>query len=321
MSVNRTFVSAAVAASLLAAGCSLRSTPVASPASALSRSPQSSHADSHASILPKLYAVLTRTGVLVYKQAGTNQQPIKTLLTGYQPEGVSVAANGDLYVTNYTGANVSVFKRGGSKPYKTLKDMGWVPNNAVVDSDGTTYVCNYENSSPNPPGDIAVYAPGATSPTSTLPTPVSGDWVLTCALDANHNLFVGYSNLNTGGSNVAEYVGGTGSPQLLNLNLSFPGQMEFDSKGDLVVADEAQAKLLTFKLPGTNPIRTIASPAGAPLVGMTFNATWSHVYLADYTSGDIYEMTYPKGTLIDTIAPLNGATQLTTVAADPPAPL
>jgi|SRR5579863_961180 len=316
---------ASILVSSVVAGCSLKSTPVAPVPSLGVQSVirQDAHPANDAYVLPKLYVNQGTVGVLVYKQAGTDQAPIKILTNGlHQPEGEFVNSNGDLYVTNFQATSVSVFKRGANAPYKTLNDPGYIPGSAVVDSDGTVYVCNYENSSPNPPGDIAVYAGGATSPTSSLPAPVSGDWVLWCALDGHHNLYVGYTNENSGGSNVAEYPGGAGTGQLLNLKIGFPGQMEFNSKGNLVAADELNYQIDTFKLPGTKPIGTITAPVtGPPIVGMTLNANSSHVYMADYNSGQVYEFAYPKGTLLDTITPSNGAFDLQGLAADPSAPL
>jgi DNA-binding beta-propeller fold protein YncE len=311
--------------STLVSGCSLKSSPVAAPPVGGAQS-SVVHAGSPVRdtyVLPKLYAVMATVGVYVYKQAGTNQQPTKTLTSGlHQPEGVTVnPANGDLYVTNYQGSSISVFKRGANKPYKTLNDPSAIPDNAVVDTSGTIYVCNYEleqNGTLGPPGNVAVYAAGATSPTSTLSGP-SGDWILQCALDDNHNLYVGYTD-NASTSNVWEFPGASGPGSSLGLKIGFPGEMEFNSKGNLVVADERNSKALTFKLPGTKPIGSIATPSGGVTVGMTLNAKSTKLFLSDFVTQQIYEYSYPKGTLLDTITP-PGGNNLIDVAADPAAPL
>lgn len=133
-------------------------------------------------------------------------------------------SNGDLYVANFTGQNVSVFKRGASVPYKTLNDPNEVPGDPVVDSNGTVYVCNYEskNGTVGPPGNVAVYSGGAINPTSTLPAP-NGDWILWCALDSAHNLYVGYTD-NASDSNVVEFAGGAGTGKLLGLKIVSRGR-------------------------------------------------------------------------------------------------
>jgi NHL repeat-containing protein len=312
--------------STLVSGCSLKSAPVAplaggGAASSLVGREGSMVAD--AFVPKRLYVVQPNAGVLVYKQAGTNQQPIKTLTSGLQqPEGVTVDTNGDLYVTNFRGQSVSIFKRGANTPYKTLNDPNEVPGNAVIDSTGTVYVCNYEGISggtPGPPGSVSVYAGGATSPTSTLPAPF-GHWVLWCGLDNKHNLYAGYTD-NVSTSNVWEFPGGSGPGSSLGLKIGFPGQMNFNSKGNLVIADEKNSKADTFKLPGTNPVSSIATPSGGVVVGLTLNSKSTHLYLADYATGQVYEYSYPKGTLIDTITPNGGSGDITGLAADPAAPL
>src|SRR5271166_4048176 len=51
--------------------------------------------------------------VLIYKQTGTDQGPSGKLTSGLKtPQGVFVAANHDVYVTNFIAADVVVFKRG-----------------------------------------------------------------------------------------------------------------------------------------------------------------------------------------------------------------
>ncbi len=323
-------VSAYALASLLSAlmlvgGCSLKSSPVAQlPAgsTAPSIASRSSSAVGNTSVPARLYAVEPTVGVYVYKQSGTNQQPIRTLTSGLsQPEGVSVNTNGDVYVTDFRNSDILVYKRGATTPYKTLLDNNWVAGDAVVDSTGTVYVCNYEantGGTVGPPGSVTVFAGGSTTPTSTLPAP-KGDWVLWCGLDNNHNLYVGYTD-NATDSNVWEFPGGTGPGASLGLKIGFPGQMVFNSKGELVIADERNSTADTFKLPGTRPIKTIATPAGGVVVGLTLNAKSSHLYLADNVTNQVYEYAYPKGTLIDTItAP--GGFGFTGIAADPAAPL
>jgi hypothetical protein len=312
--------------SMFVSGCSLKSAPVAPLTGGGTASSVVGHDGSagvDASVKSRLFVVQPNVGVLVYKQAGTNQQPIKTITSGLQqPEGVTVDTNGDLYVTNFRGQSVSIFKRGANTPYKTLNDPNEVPGNAVVDSTGTVYVCNYEEvngGTAGPPGSVSVYAGGATSPTSTLAAPF-GDWVLWCALDNNHNLFVGYTDLGST-SNVWEFPGASGPGSSLGLKIGFPGQMAFNSKGNLVVADELNSAADTFKLPGKHPASSIATPSGGTVVGMTLNAKSTHLYLADYATGQVYEYSYPKGTLIDTITPNGGSGDITGVAADPAAPL
>src|SRR5579872_4287473 len=198
-------IAALMPAVIVVGGCSTRSLPASSPFQATSsKVDQVGLSGDQAKVPARLYVAQGSVGVLVYKQFGVNQSPIKTITSGLsRPEGLFVNTNGDLYVANLTGENVSVFKRGASVPYKTLNDPNEVAGSPVVDTDGTVYVCNYEGDSGGtlgPPGNVAVYSGGATNPTSTLPAP-NGDWILWCALDSAHNLYVGYTD-NATHSNV-----------------------------------------------------------------------------------------------------------------------
>lgn len=316
---------ALISAAVVLGGCSARTLPSSFPAGSTSGGvEQLALLENQAVVRPRLYVSQASVGVLVYKQAGVNQSPVKTLTSGLsRPEGLFVNSNGDLYVANLAGQTVSVFKRGASVPYKTLNDPNEVPGDPVVDSDGTVYVCNYENranGTVGPPGNVAVYAGGATNPTSTLPAP-NGDWVLWCALDSAHNLYVGYTD-NASDSNVEEFAGGSGAGKLLGLKIGFPGQMQFSGKGSLVIADERNYVVDTFKVPRTTPISSIKAPvSNPPIVGMALNLKSTHLYMSDYSTGQVYEFSYPQGVLIDTISPVGGVGDIEGLATDPPAPL
>jgi hypothetical protein len=67
--------------------------------------------------------------------------------------------------------------------------------------------------------------------------------------------------------------------------------------------------------------KTIATPSGGTIVGLTLNAKSTHLWISDYATSAVYEYTYPKGTLIDTIVPPSSGDAPTGLAADPPAPL
>jgi hypothetical protein len=97
--------------------------------------------------------------------------------------------------------------------------------------------------------------------------------------------------------------------------------MEFNTKQNLVVADEAASTADFFKLPKTAPIKTIATPSGGTIVGLTLNARASHVWIADNALSAVYEFSYPAGVLLDTIAPPSSGGAPTGLAADPPTPL
>src|SRR5579864_4611384 len=108
---------------------------------------------------PILYvAQYGSNAIQIYDQAGTNQSPIGTLTSSLSgPWGLFVTGTEDLYVANLAGADVVIFHKGATSPYKTLSDPGELPVIAVVDSTGTVYVANNKTTRGGP-GSVSVYA-------------------------------------------------------------------------------------------------------------------------------------------------------------------
>jgi sugar lactone lactonase YvrE len=257
--------------------------------------------------------------VLIYKQAGSGQSPSGSLTNDLSgPEGVFVAANHDLYVTDFNTSKIVVFKKGAKSPYKTLSDAGQEPEDPVVDTTGTVYVTNFQTTSQGA-GSISVYAGGSKKPTSKLKVPNNVD-VLWCALDNAHNLYVGY--FSTSGPALGKFKNGGGKLIAVSLNFQFAGGLKFDSTQDLLLADQSAGTLNVYELPKKNPTKVISTPSGGAVLGVAFNLAGKDVYLADATTGAVYEYSYPSGTLINTITKgLNTTTGFPTgIATDPSAP-
>ena len=178
---------------------------------------------------PSVYVSdLLNNVVTLYSQS--NHSVVGQISAVSEPEGMRFS-NGYLYVTEFSNQDVLVFAKGSttSTPSLTLFDPGEKPEDVAVGSDGTKYVANY-SASGGGPGSVSIYAPGSTTPTSSITElfTVSG-----ITLDAAGNLYVS-------GSGVTKYAPGQTSGGK-NLNLigprgGGPEGLEFDSKGNLAVS-------------------------------------------------------------------------------------
>jgi DNA-binding beta-propeller fold protein YncE len=79
------------------------------------------------------------------------------------PAGITLGAQGNLYVVNFLGATVTIYAPGATTPSLTLSQSLTVPVGVAVDASGNVYVTN---STPSP--SIVVYPPGQTAPSQTI---------------------------------------------------------------------------------------------------------------------------------------------------------
>ena len=273
-----------------------------------------------AGITPTVYVSQFNTSsIQVYRQGGTNQNPIGTITNGLvNPQNMFVTPNNDIYVANTGANNILVFHKGATAAYKTLDDSGQYPVDVTVDSGGTVYASNIFDTNFGP-GSVSVYAPGSLTVTSTLAVPNNAK-VLFCALDKFHNLYVNYIDINSGVGAMVKFKKGKGAAQLTNVATNFPGGMEFDQLGRLAALDQITATIGAYRLPGGTPVFSIISTGDT--VSMKFTKTRSFVYVSDGVAGAVYQYDYKNGTQVDTIsASLGASAGASGVAADPGAPI
>ena len=263
--------------------------------------------------------------IQVYRQTGTGQSPVGTIVNGViNPQGLTVTANGDLYVANTGANNILVFHKGHLNPYRTLSDAGQYPVDVAVDTDGTVYASNIFDTNAIA-GSVSVYAPGANTPTHNYKVP-NNLKVLFDALNDSSTLYVNYIDLNTGlGAMVKFYPGGnTAYPTAVTTG--FPGGLQFDNTQDLLGLDQVGPTFgggfaSIYELPSPTPSFTFASDNGDPL-GVALVRNERHVYVSDAVFGVVHEYTYPGGVETNTISSgLGSSSPPFGVAADAGAPL
>ena len=127
------------------------------------------------------------------------------------PTGLDIDASGNLYVAALGDpSSIRIYAPGTYTAAKTLNDPGEYIIAVAACPNGTIYAANQFNTNSGN-GDIAIYAPGATSPTGTVPD-ANIDSALSVACDKNDVLWYVYvapsDTLSVGsydGTTVTEY--------------------------------------------------------------------------------------------------------------------
>ncbi len=261
--------------------------------------------------------------VYVYSTAGTHQKPLFHFGRFSSPYAVAVDAAGDIYVPDeghsaYDGS-VLVFKDLTKPAYLKLDDRGALPSDLTVGTDGTVYVANgYDQRGCGGGGDVRVYAKGAASASYTICDAAIGQnysQINGITVDAKGDVFVTWE-ANTGHFGLVRvfspgpsYTGHFLAPKFKN-----PYAIAIDAQGNVVVSDVGAPAVEVFARGASTPKYTLAQ-SGDP-VRMTFDASGSHLYVADALANQIDEYAYPSGALVNTIA--FPGMQLDGVAVYPP---
>jgi streptogramin lyase len=212
----------------------------------------------------------------VYSQTGPNQTPA-TQLGGLEgPNGIAVASNGDVYVSNWDNNLVSVFHKHQTTAYESLSaiDTSYGGTDVAIAPTGIVYVGNIG-------GIIQVFAGTATSPTSSLTDPnISGDWV-SVAADANGNVFDMGAGYSSGSTVIDEFTASSSTPTMLPI---FPsgdeGGLAVDANDDLWVNDSGAGTISEYAPPYTGSPIVQFSYANAPGLGMALTKSGKKAWLA-----------------------------------------
>lgn len=253
------------------------------------------------SSIPLNIAVLYVSGatchcVLVYSQRGTDQAPIGIINGIRNPRGLFVDKEGELYVANSNAHVVQIFEEGDlRKPVETLTGTT-NPSDVTRDgdsSDSTIYVVNQSRSN-----NISVYAHGSTTPTSYLYANAN-IYIDSVALDANHNLYAGYGDVN--GGEIDEFKNGSTQPIKIQMPpLRYSGGIQIDTTNDLLLADPVAPATDVLAIGQKTPEFQFNQEGGPYYVAL--DKRERHVYVSDALDLKVREYTYPGGVLLDTIS-------------------
>lgn len=246
---------AALAATLLAAGCAGAGAPYSAAPLSLtrtagdSRRPLSTTYPTNQQLLFVSENVGTgHVGIYLAKTLKKNREPIAEITDAIAtPYGLALDSSGTLYVADNPESAITEYPKGQTTHTVTITDGLDSPLGLAIDKSGTLYVSNV--------GMIQEYAKGATSPTKTI----TGGGMTNpfgLVLDKKQNLYIA----DFIAAKVFELPKGGSSVTSLNLQgLSEPIGVTFDASGNLWVTN-GNGGFITVYPPGqTSPSETITA--------------------------------------------------------------
>jgi hypothetical protein len=233
-------------------------------------------------------------------------------------DGLATTANGDVWSGQYVfGSGFSqivVNAKGCGAVVNTLTDpVGSSPVAIAFDSKGNAYVANLFGPGLSGPGNVAVYPPGATSPSTTL---TNSDFygVSGVAVDSKDNVYVSYSNPQPV-CKVIEFPGGAGPGTILNLtghsNNTFG--LTFDKHQNLILNDGGPPGQEEVYAPPYNgaPAHVLVGVANSQPIAIALNARGNLLYTADINNYAVNVYAYPSGKYVYSINAGFGTSQAT----------
>ncbi len=247
-----------------------------------------------------VYVTSYNNSVYIYNQKGNGGTPCGQITGLLNPQGIFVDSKRNLWVAMQGNCrtvfqSVLEFAPGTSTPVKTLSDPNAFPSGVAVDNKtGTVYVANFftgSNCESGSPADVAVYADGSTTPTSTLTDPNMA-YAFSDALDHAGNLYVTYSKGYAGGG-ILEWTHGSGSAQDLSIALQYPAGIQTTKNGALLVCDQA-AGCGDFEPGSTTMTKTFATGTpGAYGIALDKHEKNAWVENPSLSSGQLQQYKYP----------------------------
>lgn len=212
-----------------------------------------------------------------------------------KPYGECVDKSGNVWITDSTFAKIYEYAHGGTKPIRTLNDVGWQPYGCAVDpTTGNLAVANYSDASARE-GNLVIYHKAKGYPKSYAG--YSFYYYYYCGYDPKGNLYV--NGLNDYGENFEFGELPKGGNQikdiLLPKTLAGPGGIEWDGKY-LALGDSANAVIYQFTFGGGQATLEGTTPlTGAGLSVGQFGIAKSSVVTANqfFSGSGVLVFPYP----------------------------
>jgi len=258
---------------------------------------------------------------------GKNGKPLCSIAggTSYFPGDLATDRHGNLWVptiaTPSTGSvwEVVEYAPGCGQSMLSLQDSATgQPAGVAFNSKGVVYVAN-EVSASFGPGNVAVFLPGQTSPSTVLTSPLIGSYVLDIAIDANDDVFV-TCDTSSFKTEVVEFAKGKGSGAAVNVSgFSVVDGITFDNHQNMILTDYALAQDEVYAPPYSGaPTATVPLLAGSNPAVSRLNKNNSQLFVTDHTGYDVYA--YPAGTHQYSVTNGMGKFGAGGLALDPKAP-
>jgi hypothetical protein len=170
-----------------------------------------------------------------------------------------------------------------------IQDKDGQPAAIAFDSKADVYILNILGRNVFP-GNIDVYAPGATKPTRVLRDSNALE-PFDEVIDAHDNLYMVYNDPTTNKGHVIAFARGRNPASPLPMAIGFPGGLAIDSADDLLVVDQDAVDIAVYAPPYTNPaIATFALQADS--IPCRFDRSGKLLYCSDFTNGTVDVYTY-----------------------------
>ncbi|MGB8910261.1 MAG: hypothetical protein WCC84_16060 [Candidatus Cybelea sp.] len=218
------------------------------------------------------------------------------------PDGNWVA-NGEFYVANYDGINITEYSSPTSLTY-TYNSRMIDPVDVTVDRHGNVFEADY-NYYGSLAGFVNEYKQGSNA---VIATCSPGGGVEGVAVGKKGEVFADYNATASGDGRIVRYLHGLPDcirGKVLPISLSFAGGMALDNHGNLLVCDQNAATVDVIPPPYTSIQKTFGSGFSIPF-HITINARNTRAYVADYGTGEVYVLSYPTGSLVATLGSSNG---------------
>jgi sugar lactone lactonase YvrE len=175
-------------------------------------------------------------------------KPSRIITAGISwPAYCAIDGDGNLWVANASGPNVTEYLMGSNKPHTVITKGLVEPVGIAIDGSGNLYVGNGPLGSEQ---NVEVYAPGSKSPSRTITNGVTSPSGL--AVGSNGTLYVA----NVYQDNIVEYRSGSGDPyQAITEAIDHPGGVTFDKKGTLYVSNIGNSTVVEFAPGSLKPLK------------------------------------------------------------------
>jgi len=183
------------------------------------------------------------TGAVYQFASKKNGKLLGAISDVVNPQGLDTDSTGKLWVASTGNSTIRAYTPGFYTASTVLSDAGEFPVSVAVCPNGTIYGSNAYDVS-QLPGNIEIYAPGATSPTGVVPD-ANIYSARFAACDQNNVLWYSYFDYFFD-PNIASYDG-TNVVEYGSLGLNFPGGIRAANNGTtLAIADQTMSTVDLF---------------------------------------------------------------------------
>jgi hypothetical protein len=237
----------------------------------------------------------------IYTAPFAGQSPCGSLTGLDIPEGLFVDTNHDLYVANFLGDDILVFRRGSTSYYNTYFDNLY---NYVMDvtkaPDGTVIAANFQNQNSGFTGSLSTWLSGPKGGTF-VGNFLNAQYVDSYFVAAQQNGTV-YFNTQSAIYTTRCPLGKCSAFRSTGASLSNPpGGLRSDNGDGLVAVDQGLSQLNTYKTYSTSPEPISRCSIGSYPIGIDFDESQHNIFVADSGSNEGIEYTYPGCALVGTV--------------------